>query len=227
MNPKERLGHHVASLIAPGSIIAVGTGSTVDAVVRALGLRIASEGIAVAVVPTSWETAELCVANGCTVLSPHAIQGPISWGFDGADEIDPGLRLIKGLGGALLREKILALMCNTFTILADQSKLVERLGERCPVPIEVIPEARRLVTATVAELGATEITLRSALPGKHGPVVTESGNVILDARFNEISDHLPQQLKAITGVVEHGIFEKLCSHALIVSSDGSISERRR
>jgi ribose 5-phosphate isomerase A len=226
MNPKEHLGHYVASLITPGTIIAVGTGSTVDAVIRALGSRIASERIAVAVVPTSWETAELCASIGCTVISPHAVQGHISWGFDGADEIDPSLRLIKGLGGALLREKILALACDTFTILADESKLVTRLGERCPVPIEVIPEARRLVAIALGQLGATEVNLRSALPGKHGPIVTESGNLILDARFHEISDRLPQQIKAITGVVEHGIFENICSHALIVSQNGTIQERR-
>lgn len=225
-NPKELLGHFIASQIPAESVIAVGTGSTVDAVVRALGRRIAEEKFAVTVVPTSIETALLCASVGCTVLSAYAIPAEIAWGFDGADEVDERLRLIKGLGGALLREKIVSSHCRTFTILVDESKLVSRLGERCPVPVEVIPEAVSLVTRELRALGAANISLRDGRSGKHGPAMTESGNLILDARFSEITDDLPSRIKTIVGVVEHGIFVDRCDQVIVASADGRLSERR-
>ena len=225
-NPKELLGSFIASQIIPESIIAVGTGSTVDAVIRALGNRMAKERFGVTVVPTSMESAALCAAVGCTVLSLHAIPKRISWGFDGADEIDDSLRLIKGRGGALLREKIIASHCESLTILADDSKLVSRLGERFAVPIEIVPEALTLVRISLRSLGATEIELRSGLSGKHGPAITESGNLIVDARFDEIDEFLPHKIKSLVGVVEHGIFVGLCDRVVIASSDGKLSERR-
>lgn len=225
-NPKELLGYLVASQITPGSTIAVGTGSTVDAVVRALGQRIAEEKFSLTVVPTSLETALLCASVGCTVLSPYAIPTEISWGFDGADEVDERLRLIKGLGGALLREKIVASHCRSFTILVDESKLVSQLGQRCAIPVEVIPEALSLVTRELRALGATEVTLRDGRSGKHGPAVTESGHIILDARFLEINDELPRLIKGIVGVVEHGVFIDRCDQVIIASPNGGMSERR-
>lgn len=224
-NPKEILGRFIATQITPGSIIAVGTGSTVDAVVRAIGMRIAEEKFSITVVPTSIETALLCASVGCTVLSPHAIPTEIAWGFDGADEVDDRLRLIKGLGGALLREKIVASHCRSFTILVDESKLVHRLGERCAVPVEIIPEAVSLVTRELRALGATDITLRDGRSGKHGPAITEAGNAILDARFSEITGELPRHIKGIVGVVEHGIFVDRCDQVIIASPDGLITER--
>ena len=223
---KELLGSFIASRIIPGSIIAVGTGSTVDAVIRALGNRMVEEEFGVTVIPTSMESAALCAAVGCTVLSLHAIPERIDWGFDGADEIDESLRLIKGRGGALLREKIIASHCESLTILADDSKLVSRLGERFAVPVEIVPEALKLVRSRLISLGATEVQLRSGLSGKHGPAITESGNLIVDARFSEIDESLPHKIKSLVGVVEHGIFVGLCDRVIIASSDGNISERR-
>lgn len=226
-NPKELLGSFIAAQILPNSTIAVGTGSTVDAVVRALGRRMKEEQFGVTVVPTSIETATLCASVGCTVLSLHAIPEHISWGFDGADEIDDSFRLIKGRGGALLREKIIASHCERLHILADDSKLVSRLGERFAVPVEIIPEALTLVKRSLRRLGATEVELRSGLSGKHGPAITESGNLIVDARFSQIDETLPEKIKGLVGVVEHGIFVGLCDRVVIASLEGNIIEKVR
>jgi ribose 5-phosphate isomerase A len=151
----------------------------------------------------------------------NAYVGEISWGFDGADQVTPERCAIKGKGGALLQEKILAKRCREYTIIVDSSKLVERLGVGCPVPVEVVPQAVSLVEGGLIKLGAKEVTLRSG-SGKHGPVITEAGNVLLDVVFSEIDCDLERRIKQITGVVESGLFCGYISEVLVANPQGEV-----
>jgi ribose 5-phosphate isomerase A len=152
------------------------------------------------------------------VLSP-AYRGPLSWGFDGADQVTRERWAIKGKGGALLQEKILAACCKEFVIIVDESKVVPVLGVGCPVPIEVIPEAITLAEQGLQKLGATSITLRGG-SGKHGPVITEKGNVLLDVEFAVFSATLEREIKSLVGVVESGLFIGYASELLVAGVSG-------
>lgn len=215
---KELVAAEIAKRVKSGDVLGVGTGSTVDLAIDAIALRVKKEKLNVAVVSSSRESAVRCESAGLTVLSPFSA-ATISWGFDGADEVDPKLRLIKGRGAALLAEKILAKKCNHFVVIVDDSKLVKKLGEKFPVPVEIIPDAQRIVEPELKKLGAQEIKLREG-SGKHGAVITERGNIILDVRFSNIDDLLEGKLKQIVGVVESGIFTNYCSEVLVASASG-------
>jgi ribose 5-phosphate isomerase A len=150
-------------------------------------------------------------------LDEHPI---VSLTIDGADEIDPQLNLIKGLGGALLREKVVAAASRRMIVVADASKRVDRLGRRAPLPVEVIPFARRPVSEYLAVLGA-RVTERQ----KDGELfITDEGNIILDCYFGPIADaeHLAKTIRAQPGVVEHGLFLGLASQAIIASEEGVV-----
>jgi ribose 5-phosphate isomerase A len=127
------------------------------------------------------------------------------WSFDGADEVDGRQRLIKGRGGAMFSEKLVMSSSRKNYILVDGSKLVDKLGSRFPVPIEVHQNALTYVRMKLMELNAEKVSLRLA-GGKDGPVITENGNFILDAHFNGIGDSLEKEIKGITGVIESGLF---------------------
>ncbi len=216
---KELVAKELAQRVANNTLIGVGTGSTVDLALIEIGKRIKNEGLKISIVPTSIQSATRCHQLGCTVLHPAAI-GEIDWGFDGADQVDQDLRLIKGHGGALLREKILAVKCKIFTVIVDESKLTDTLGRNCLVPIEVIPEAHEYCTKEILKLGATSAEIRQCKGGKHGPVITECGNLIIDAGFTPIAPDLETRIKSITGVVENGIFSNHASEVLIASASG-------
>lgn len=217
---KEIVGREIAGRVKDGQILGVGTGSTVDAAIDAIAARVRSEGLRVSALTTSYQSAVTLGRSGIAVLDPLSYDGEVHWGFDGADEVDPRHRLIKGKGGAQLREKILAARCGEFVVIVDESKLVRRLGERTAVPVEVVPEALGRVTSDLGKLGASEVTLRSGLPGKHGPVISEAGNLILDARFPEIGDSLERDLKCLVGVVESGLFFSYATEVLVAGGDG-------
>lgn len=219
MTPKEAVGQEVARRIRSGEVIGIGTGSTVDAALIAIGARIQSEGLRVLGVPTSYESAWKCSEMGISVCAPESVSR-LTWGFDGADEVDPELRVIKGKGGAMLREKIVAALCDRFVVIVDESKLVSRLGERTAVPVEVVPGARRLVESALVTLGAQSVVLRQAGPGKHGSVITEAGNVILDATFPSIGATLEREIKSLVGVVESGIFNAMAHEVIVAGSSG-------
>ena len=125
--------------------------------------------------------------------------------FDGADEVDPDRNLIKGRGGALFKEKLLISSSNRTFILVDESKQVSFLGSRFPVPVEVFPMALPYVEREIRAMGASRTQLRPA-KGKDGPVITESGNLILDAWFSNIHSSLEKEIKSVTGVIENGLF---------------------
>jgi len=217
---KAIVGSHLAARIADGACVGVGTGSTVDLAIMALGKRVKEEGLRVTVVPTSVATAQRCVEVGLLVASPLAFSFPLSLYFDGADEVDPNLRLIKGRGGALLQEKIIAVSSLEFIVLIDPIKLVDRLGARCAIPIEIIPSSLPYVKNKLYELGASSLELRQGNKSKHGPIITENGNFIVDASFPEVSLSLEAELKCIVGVVEHGVFSGLATEILIAEHGG-------
>jgi len=203
---KEAVAARVAERVESGDVLGVGSGSTAYLAILAIGERVAREGLAITAVPTSLEVAQVCAAVGLATAD-LAEQRP-RWGFDGADEVHRRgavVRLIKGRGGAMFREKLVMASQEKTLILADRSKLVDRLGEKFPVPVETAPSAVHLVEERLLGLGAEEVTLRAA-GGKDGPVITEHGNLILDARFSDIADRLEADLAAIPGVVESGLF---------------------
>ncbi len=222
---KEKVAEELARRVKSGEVLGVGTGSTVALAIERIGARVRSEKMEVSAVPTSVQTAWLCESHGIKVLFP-GFRGSIAWGFDGADAIDPSFLMIKGKGGALLQEKILAARCREFVIIVDDSKCVPSLAG-IPLPIEVIPEAIGLVEEHLrSRSGASDIQVRQCQGGKHGPVITEAGNLIVDATFPKVGKDLEDQLKSIVGVVETGLFTKYGSEVLIGSATGVESKLR-
>lgn len=218
MDMKERVGAEVAARVKNGVCIGVGTGTTVDAALLKIGERVRTEGLEVYCVPSSYQSAWRCEELGLRVMS-SAYRGMLEWGFDGADQVDRCRRAIKGKGGALLQEKILAYRCASFIVIADSSKVVERLGNGCGVPVEVIPEALGLVERELARLGADGCVLRTG-NGKHGPTITERGNLILDTSFPQITDSLEREINTIVGVVENGLFTSCVSEVIVAGESG-------
>jgi ribose 5-phosphate isomerase A len=210
---KREVARRVASRLKVGEVVGVGSGSTSYLTVQALGERVREEGIKCLAIPTSHEASLACSSAGITVTSLW--EHSPDWSFDGADEVDPASNMLKGRGGAMFREKLLMRACPRIVILIDESKRVERLGEKFPVPIEVHPSALTVVEKALVALGAEEITLRLARK-KDGPVITENANLILDVRFREIHEGLEQALKTLTGVFETGLFWGFPVEVLVV-----------
>jgi ribose 5-phosphate isomerase A len=201
------------------SIIGLGSGTTVAFAVEALGERIKNENLKIMGIPSSYQAFQLAVQHGVqiTTLDEHPI---IDITIDGADQITPELHLIKGMGAALLREKIVATASKYNIIIADESKRVNTLGENNQhVPIEVLPFALQLVKSKIADLGGAPIVREGK--GKLGPIITDNGNVIIDANFGLIQN--PQELsvkvKMIPGVVETGLFTGLTDIAYIATEN--------
>ena len=170
-------------------------------------------------VPTSERTAEVARRVGIP-LATLAERPRLDLAIDGADEIAPGLDLIKGLGGALLREKVVASAAASLVIVADASKRVDRLGTRAPVPVEVIGFALAVVAPELESLGCA-VALRRGADGE--PFATDEGNRILDCRFPagiEAPDRLANAIRSIPGVVEHGLFLGLAREAYVAGPDG-------
>lgn len=197
-----------AKLLAPrlrdGDVVGIGSGSTAFLAVRVLAQEAQRQGIQFSIVPTSLEVGLEAARMGIPTTS--LLHRRPNWSLDGTDEVDPNGDLLKGRGGAMLREKIVMRASPERYILVDRSKLVPSLGQRFPVPVEIVPEALRLVETDLAGLGATEVRLRLA-KSKDGPVVTELGGLILDVRFREIHGGLEPEIKALPGVIESGLFQ--------------------
>jgi len=216
---KQAAAARAVGYITSGTAIGLGSGSTVRFALEEIG-RLLREGQLrdIVGVPTSEATATLAKQLGIplTTLEAHPA---LALNIDGADEIDPQLNLIKGLGGALLREKIVASAARSFVVVADNSKLVTQLGSHTPVPIEVIPLARPLVERRLVALGGSS-TLRLAADGT--AFVTDEGNIILDYYSGPIADPaaLASALDGMAGVVEHGLFLGMATRAVVAASDG-------
>ncbi|HWK67047.1 MAG TPA: ribose-5-phosphate isomerase RpiA [Rhizobiaceae bacterium] len=210
------LGH-----VTDGMRLGIGTGSTAEEFVRLLAEKVAA-GLTVTGVPTSERTAKLCGELGIT-LSTLEETPELDLTVDGADEIDPMLSLIKGGGGALLREKIVAAASARMIVIADRSKLVDTLGA-FPLPIEVNRFGLRS-TALAIEKAAAKLGLSGAVALRMAnavPFVTDGGHLILDASFGRIPDTraLSQALHAIPGVVEHGLFLGMATAAIVAGANG-------
>jgi ribose 5-phosphate isomerase A len=220
-NEKELAGRAAAELVVSGNIVGLGTGSTAYFAVVALGERVRS-GLKIVGIPTSNATAELARAVGIP-LSTLDKNPEIDITIDGADELDPHLRLIKGGGGALLREKIIATASKRMVVVADSSKLVTALG-KFPLPVEIIPFARAVLDKKITALGAS-CRLRTGSDGQ--PFVTDEGHHILDCSFGKIADPpgLARILTDMAGVVEHGLFIGIAKLA-IVGKGSSVAEIR-
>lgn len=208
----------VDRFVRSGMRLGLGTGSTAEKMLDALAERLASGALAdVAGVPTSAATAARCGELGIPVLTLEEA-GELDLAIDGADEIDPQLDLIKGLGGAHLREKVVAAAARQMVVVADESKVVSRLGERAPLPVEVIPFALPVAERLLRGLG-WEPDLR--IDGGR-PFQTDEGNRILHCRREEWVD--PQALAAdvsqVPGVVAHGFFLGFASAAAVATREG-------
>ncbi len=212
------LGIEIAKRLQNGDVIGLGSGKTAEAAILEIGKRIASEKLTVFGVPTSLRCASLAAQAGIHVLSATT-PVRLSWAFDGADEVDGELNLLKGRGGAMLLEKIIARRAKKLVIIVTEEKLVTRLGERFPIPLEVIPEAEQSVIESLLTLGAKTIELRES-SGKYGPITTEHNNLILDVSFETIRPALAGELKAITGVVETGLFFGMAHEVLVERKTG-------
>ncbi len=216
---KKRAAEAALVEVVDGMKLGIGTGSTANFFIDALGKRVSS-GLSIIGVPTSEATRLRCEKLGIP-LTTLDDEPTLDLTIDGADELDSELRLIKGGGGALLREKIVAHASRRMVVIADDSKLVERLGA-FPLPIEINPFGMAAtVQAIRAIAGAgTELTLRKGEDGL--PYQTDGGHFIIDASFGRIADPsaLSFALNAIPGVVEHGLFMDLADRAYVASSDG-------
>jgi ribose 5-phosphate isomerase A len=198
------VARRIAARAQDGQLIGLGSGSAAYLTLRAIGERVAREQLDVTVLATSYET-EAAAAELKLRLARLGQVTP-DWGVDGADEVDPAGRLLKGRGGALFKEKLLWNTAAEMVLAIDVSKQVKRLGSGFPIPIEVHPNAVELVAGRLAEEGCRQAALRIG-SGKDGPVLTETGFLLIDAWFDEIPVGLSGTIKAIPGVLETGLFE--------------------
>jgi ribose 5-phosphate isomerase A len=207
---KEAAARASLQFVKDGQVVGLGTGSTAAFFIKLLAERVKA-GLRIRGIPTSVKSQELAASLGIPLTTLDEVQ-EIAVTVDGADEVDPQLRLIKGGGGAMLREKIVASATKQLVIVADASKQVPVLG-KFPLPVEVIRFAEALVAKRIAELGA-QVSLRKADDGK--PYVTDENNHILDCHFGEIrdADKLARQLSDMPGIVEHGLFIGMAKVAL-------------
>ena len=212
---KEAAARASLRFVRNGQIVGLGTGSTAAYAVRFLGEQVRA-GLKIHGIPTSVHTREMAISLGIPLTTLEEFQ-QIDVTIDGADEVDPNLNLIKGGGGALLREKIIASATRQLVIIGDSGKKVPMLGE-FPLPVEIIAFAQPLLTRRIAALGA-KVTLREDASGR--PFITDEGHHILDCRFGQIPDPpaLARQLEAMPGVVEHGMFIGMASVVLIANGD--------
>ena len=223
---KGEAGREAAASVTSGMRLGLGTGSTVSHFLRHLAERLArGELTDIAGVPTSIRTGTAARALGIP-LGTLSELGPLDLAVDGADEVDPALNLIKGLGGALLREKMVVQASRRFIAIVDDTKLVGRLGKLAPVPVEVVPFEFESHLAWFAAEGAVP-TLRA--DGGDGAYRTDNGNVIIDCRFEGgIPDPavLERRLAHRAGVVESGLFLGMADEAIVAGADGVRRLRR-
>ena len=216
INPKQAAGEAAAQLVKSGMIVGLGTGSTTAYAIKELGKRVAS-GLKILGVPTSYQSAFLAVECGIPLTTLDEYPVP-DIDIDGADQV-ANFKAIKGGGAAHTKEKVVALSSKKFVIVVDESKYLDKLNY--PVPLEVIPFARKLVEKEIEKLGGKAV-LRMGV-NKDGPVISDNGNFIIDADFGILDDpdSLGEKLSQCTGLVEHGIFT-IVDIIYIGKKDGSV-----
>lgn len=216
---KRTAARQAADMVKSGMVVGLGTGSTATYMIERLGERI-TEGLHIVGIPTSEDSARKAKKAGIP-LTDFAAHRRLDIAIDGADEVQRGpLHLIKGLGGALLREKIVAQAAKKFVVIVDGSKPVDHLGERAPVPVEVISFGWECTAERLSACGAKGVKPRTDRDGNL--FVSDNGNMILDCTFGPIEDpeELARQIDAIVGVVEHGMFLNMASEVLVATEQG-------
>lgn len=218
---KRRAGEAAAATVSDGDVVGLGSGSTAAHAIRTIGARVA-DGLDVVGIPTSYQAADLAREVGIPVRVPADVPG-IDVAIDGADQL-AGDALLKGGGASHARERVVDAAADRFLVVVDGSKRAEVLD--APVPVEVLPDARPLVAATLDEIGGTP-TVRRATE-KSGPVITDNGNQVLDCRFGPIEEPaaLADRLCTIPGVIDHGLFVGLFD-AAYVATDGTVDVLER
>jgi ribose 5-phosphate isomerase A len=204
-------------LVRDGMLLGLGSGSTANYFTKGVG-QLVKEGMKVRAVPTSRATAELAAANGIQIVTD--LIGQIDLTVDGADEVDQALTLIKGRGGALFREKLVAAASKRLVIVIDESKVVKKLGVGV-LPVEVSPYLWRTTAHRLASV-ATSLTVRG---GEEAPFITDNGNLILDLTLADGIDNAPalaNELKAMVGVIEHGLFVGMTDTCIVAGPDGPL-----
>ena len=212
---KKAAAEKALELVRDGMLIGLGSGSTVRYFTEGVG-RLVADGMRVRGVPTSRATAELAAAHGIPVVED--LIGQIDLAVDGADEVDPDLNLIKGRGGALFREKLVAAASKRFVVVVDESKMVKRLGVGV-LPVEVLPFLWRTSAERLIALGA-RLTVRG---GEEAPFVTDNGNLILDLQIEDgvtDAEALGKDIKGTLGVVEHGLFVGMTHTCIVAGANG-------
>ena len=216
---KKRVALEAVKHVQDDSIVGLGSGSTAAYAIQEIGEKIRLEGLRILGVPTSYQAMMLAVHYGVplTTLNEHP---QLDLAIDGADEIDRDLNLIKGGGGALTREKIVASAAKQFVIMADETKYVEKLGTNHAIPIEVLPFALPTVMVKLRELKGKPVLREGG--GKVGPLVTDNGNFVADVDFGPVDDvkKLDLQLKLIPGVIETGLFVGMADIVYLGKPDG-------
>ena len=213
---KRAAAEKALELVQEGMLLGLGSGSTSRLFVEGVGGLVAA-GMKVRGVPTSRATAELAASLGIPIVTE--LVGQIDLAVDGADEVDPALNLIKGRGGALFREKLVAAASKRFVVVVDEPKLVKQLGEGV-LPVEVLPFLWRSTAERLTALGLS-LVIRG---GEETPYVTDNGNVILDVTVAEGIKNpaeLALELKQVTGVVEHGLFVGMTDTVIVAGPDGA------
>ena len=212
---KRAAAEKALELVQEGMLVGLGSGTTARYFTEGLG-RLIAGGMKVRGVPSSRETAELAAVNGVPIV--QELIGLIDIAVDGADEVDPVMNLIKGRGGALTREKLVAAAAKRFVVVVDESKLVKQLGVGV-LPVEVLPFLWRTTAERLTALGAS-LTVRG---GEESPFITDNGNLILDLMIEggiKDGSGLGDELKKITGVVEHGLFTGMTDTLIVGGPDG-------
>lgn len=220
--PKKRAAESALKLIRDGQVVGLGTGSTAKFAIEGLG-RLVREGLSVKGVPTSIATERMAGKLGIPLVDLNKA-APIDITLDGADEIDPDFNMIKGGGGALTREKLVALASTKRVILVDESKLVSKLGQSRLLPLEVLPFAWTLSARLLTDLGCVA-NLRC---DGEMPFVTDNGNHILDCAFGLIEDAaaLEKQIKLLPGIIECGLFVGIAD-TLVIGFEDRVEIRER
>lgn len=208
--------------IKNGWIISIGSGSTTAYAVAELGRLRRARRLEISIVPTSHQIENLAQSHGLRIVSMNEAS-TIDYAIDGADQVQlPSLNLIKGGGGALLREKIVDSSARKLAIVVDETKLSKHLGGRQTVPLEVLPFAHKSVQIQVTRIGGRAKLREGA--GKVGPIVTDNGNFILDADFGRIHNpaHLQRRLKIVPGLIETGLFLKMADIVYVGRKSGEV-----
>lgn len=225
INDKKNTAVQAATLVENNMTVGLGTGSTANYFIEELARRQQQEGLVVTTVASSIVSARIADESGLKVIAIENVKH-LDLYVDGADEVTDDMSLLKGRGSDLVREKLLAKACDQFYVLVDNSKLVSQIGENFPIPIEVLPFAWQLVQKSLEQIGGAG-DLRKNATGD-GLAVTSHGSLVLDMTFESGFDshELNNQLNAIPGVVEHGIFANLATQ-IFIGANGQVEQKTK